>query len=145
MRSRPSYTPLYATILILYFGVSALSFYLLNHGGVRALFVLMCLISGAFLVWLFTLLYRRENLTFSHIIFSWIIVNSTALLWGVMYLAVTDHVQIAETLGRYIVTDLLGTTGAIMIKALVENLSKNNHWPDKVPRVVSQDPPRVDL
>lgn len=41
---------------------------------------------------------------------------------------VTD---IAETLGRYIVTELLGTIGVSLTKSMFENLSKNNTWPDK--------------
>lgn len=105
--------------------------YALNVGGVRLLFVCMIYISGAFLGWILFLLYQKDSLTFSHIIVSWLIVNGTALLWAVMYLADTGAKDIAETLGRYIVTELLGTVGGSLTKSMVENLSKNNSWPDK--------------
>lgn len=103
----------------------------LNTGGVRLLFVCVAFISGAFLGWMLLWLHKRCSLTFSHAIVAWLVVNGTCLLWGVMYLAVTGAENIAETLGRYVVTELLGTTGGSLVKSLVENLSKFNSWPDK--------------
>lgn len=103
----------------------------LHHGGIRALFTVAVMISGAFLGWVLHLLHRREQMTFSHIIVLWLVVNGTCMLWGVLYLAETGAQQIAETLGRYIVTELLGTTIGALAKNVVENLSKHNSWPDK--------------
>ena len=103
----------------------------LNNGGVRLLFLCVIFISGAFLGWLIWWLHDNDKMVFSHILVAWLIVNGTCLLWGVMYLAVTDHGNIAETLGRYIVTELLGTIGVSLAKSTFENLSKNNSWPDK--------------
>lgn len=105
--------------------------YALNSGGVRTLFVWVAIISGAFLGWLLLWLHSTERMTFSHIIVAWLVVNGTCLLWGVMYLAVTGAENIAETLGRYVVTELLGTVGVSLAKSIVENLSKNNNWPDR--------------
>lgn len=103
----------------------------LNNGGVRTLFVWVAMISGAFLGWLLLWLHSTERMTFSHVLVAWLVVNGTCLLWGVMYLAVTGAENIAETLGRYVVTELLGTVGVSLAKSIVENLSKNNSWPDR--------------
>ncbi len=105
--------------------------YALHHGGIRMLFALVTMASGAFLGWLLYWLHDRGTLTYSHVIVSWLIVNGTCVLWGVLYLAAVGAEQIAETLGRYVVTELLGTVGFALAKATVENLSKNNSWPDK--------------
>ena len=105
--------------------------YALHHGGIRMLFALVTMASGAFLGWLLYWLHDRGTLTYSHVIVSWLIVNGTCALWGVLYLAAVGAEQIAETLGRYVVTELLGTVGFALAKATVENLSKNNSWPDK--------------
>lgn len=117
--------------IILYIAACAGILFALNTGGVRLLFVCVAFISGAFLGWLLFWLHKRHSLSFSHVIVAWLVVNGTCLLWGVMYLAVTGAENIAETLGRYVVTELLGTTGGSLVKSLVENLSKFNSWPDK--------------
>ncbi|HIT02476.1 MAG TPA: hypothetical protein IAC21_06625 [Candidatus Enterenecus merdae] len=114
-----------------YIAASAGILYALNYGGVRLLFTLVALVSGAFLGWLLYWLNERDILTFSHVIVAWLIVNGTCVMWGVLYLAVTGADQIAETLGRYVVTELLGTVGVALAKSVIENLSKNNNWPDK--------------
>ena len=114
-----------------YIGACALIVYGLHNGGVRFLFAVAVMISGAFMGWMLYLLHVHQKMTFSHIIVLWLIVNGTCMLWGVLYLAVTGAEQIAETLGRYIVTELLGTSIAALVKHTVENVSKNNSWPDK--------------
>ena len=114
-----------------YIAVCAAILYALHHGGVRLLFALVTIVSGAFLAWMLYWLQGRGALTFSHAIVAWLIVNGTCVLWGVLYLAVTGAEQIAETLGRYVVTELLGTVAVALAKNTVENISKNNSWPDK--------------
>ena len=39
--------------------------------------------------------------------------------------------QIAESLSQVAVTEIIGVVLAYCIKSAVENLSKNNRWPDK--------------
>lgn len=124
------YAPAIATIA-LYIVACIGILHALNTGGVRLLFLCVAYISGAFLGWLLLWLHKRSSLTFSHVVVAWLVVNGTCLLWGVMYLAVTGAENIAETLGRYVVTELLGTTGGSLTKSLVENLSKHKSWPDK--------------
>lgn len=118
-------------LIVAYAAACAAIFYALNHGGIRALFCLVTMVSGGFLGWMLYLLYVQQKLTFSHIVVLWLIVNGTCVLWGVLYLAATGAEQIAETLGRYVVTELLGTVGVALTKSTVENLSKNNSWPDR--------------
>ena len=114
-----------------YIAVCAAILYALHHGGVRLFFALVTRVSGACLAWMLYWLQGRGALTFSHAIVAWLIVNGTCVLWGVLYLAVTGAEQIAETLGRYVVTELLGTVAVALAKNTVENISKNNSWPDK--------------
>ena len=118
-------------LCVAYIAACVAILYALNHGGIRLLFALVTLVSGAFLGWLLCWLHDCVALTYSHVIVSWLIVNGTCVLWGVLYLAAVGAEQIAETLGRYVVTELLGTVGFALAKATVENLSKNNSWPDK--------------
>lgn len=118
-------------VLILYVVACAGILYALNAGGIRLLFVCVIFVSGAFLAWFLLWLQARGSLSFSHIIVAWLVVNGTCLLWGVMYLAATGADNIAETLGRYVVAELLGTVGGSLVKSMVENLSQNNNWPDK--------------
>ena len=54
-----------------------------------------------------------------------------AWVWCSYYLAYTDHEQIAESLSQVAVTEVIGVVLAYCIKSAVENLSKNNRWPDK--------------
>lgn len=50
-------------------------------------------------------------------------------LWHV--LAYLGREQIAETLSSVAVKEIIGVVLAYAIKSVLENLSKNNHWPDK--------------
>lgn len=122
-----------ALCLILYIAACAGILWALASGGVRLLFVCVTFVSGGFLAWLLLWLRDTGRMNFSHILVAWLVVNGTCLLWGVMYLAVTGAENIAETLGRYVVTELLGTVGGSLAKSIVENLSKNNSWPDRAP------------
>lgn len=59
------------------------------------------------------------------------LLNGIAWVWCSYILAYMDKVQIAESLSQVAVTEIIGVVLAYAIKSLVENLSKNNHWPDK--------------
>lgn len=54
-----------------------------------------------------------------------------AWVWCSYILAYLDKPQIAETLSQVAVTEIIGVVLAYAIKSAVENLSKNNCWPDK--------------
>ena len=57
--------------------------------------------------------------------------NGFAWVWCSYILAYMDKVQSAESLSQVAVTEIIGVVLAYAIKSVVENLSKNNRWPDK--------------
>ncbi len=59
------------------------------------------------------------------------LLNGVAWVWCSYILAWLDKVQIAESLSQVAVTVIIGVVLVYAIKAGVENLSKNNSWPDK--------------
>ncbi|MCI8537848.1 MAG: hypothetical protein HFF18_04190 [Oscillospiraceae bacterium] len=80
------------------------------------------------------------------------LINGIAWVWMSYYLAFQEKTQIAEGLSQAAVTEIIGVVLAYCIKSAVENLSKNNRWPDKpgdnenktVPTAL-EDPPDVGL
>lgn len=50
---------------------------------------------------------------------------------SVVFLAFLDKMQIAESLSQVAVTQIIGVVLVYGLKSAIENLSKNNHWPDK--------------
>lgn len=54
-----------------------------------------------------------------------------AWVWCSYILAYLDKPQIAEALSQVAVTEIIGVVLAYSIKSAVENLSKNNRWPDR--------------
>lgn len=65
--------------------------------------------------------------------------NGFAWVWCSYILAYLDKMQIAESLSQVAVTEIIGVVLAYAIKSLVENLSKNNNWPDKQRAADAQD------
>lgn len=59
------------------------------------------------------------------------LLNGLAWVWCSYILAWFGRDQIAENLSQVAVTEIIGVVLAYSIKSLVENLSKNNSWPDK--------------
>lgn len=72
------------------------------------------------------------------------VLNGFAWIWCSYILAWLDKVQIAETLSTAAVTEIIGAVLAYGLKSLVENLSKNNHWPDKRPADTETTPDQND-
>lgn len=69
--------------------------------------------------------------SFSHWIVVWLILNGTAWTWCSYLLAYLGKDEIAETLSKNVVVEILGVVTVYSVKALFENISKNNTWPDK--------------
>lgn len=59
------------------------------------------------------------------------LLNGIAWVWCSYLLAYLDKPQIAEALSQVAVTEIIGVVLAYAIKSMVENLSKNNSWPDR--------------
>lgn len=57
--------------------------------------------------------------------------NGIAWVWCSYILAYRGKPQIAESLSQVAITEIIGVVLLYCLKATVENLSKNNTWPDK--------------
>ncbi len=73
---------------------------------------------------------RKKPETMKRVI--WVcLLNGIAWVWCSYILAWMDKVQIAEGLSQVAVTEIIGVVLAYTVKSAVENLSKNNRWPDR--------------
>ena len=70
-------------------------------------------------------------MTFSKIIVAFLLLNGTIWIYMSYYLAWLGRTDIAETLSKAVVIEILGVMLVYALKSLCENLSKNNNWPDK--------------
>lgn len=59
------------------------------------------------------------------------LLNGLAWVWCSYILAWMGREQIAESLSQVALTEIIGVVLVYAIKSAVENLSKNNKWPDK--------------
>ena len=57
--------------------------------------------------------------------------NGCAWVWCSYLLAYLGRAEIAESLSKVALTEIVAVVLAYAIKSAVENLSKNNNWPDK--------------
>ena len=57
--------------------------------------------------------------------------NGCAWEWCSYLLANLGRTEIAESLSQVALTEIVAVVLAYAIKSVVENLSKNNNWPDK--------------
>lgn len=63
--------------------------------------------------------------TYTKVLVAWIIFNSTIWVYLTYILALLGREQIAETLAEKIVEIVIGTIAFYIIKATIENVSKN--------------------
>jgi hypothetical protein len=59
------------------------------------------------------------------------LINGFAWVWCSYLLAYLGREQIAESLSQVAITQIIGVILVYGVKSMVENLSKNNDWPDK--------------
>lgn len=57
--------------------------------------------------------------------------NGVAWVWCSYILAFLGHDAIAESLSQVALAEIVGVVLTYAVKSLIENLSKNNQWPDK--------------
>ena len=67
------------------------------------------------------------------------LINGFAWVWCSYILAALDKMQIAESLSQVAVTQIIGVVLVYGLKSGIENLSKNNSWPDKRTEVSTHD------
>lgn len=63
------------------------------------------------------------------------LVNGCGWVWCSYLLAYIGRTEIAESLSKVALTEIVAVVFTYAIKSLFENISKNNRWPDK------EDPP----
>lgn len=59
------------------------------------------------------------------------LINGICWVWCSYILAYLGRVEIAESLSKVAITEIIGVVLLYCIKSLFENLSKHNGWPDK--------------
>lgn len=57
--------------------------------------------------------------------------NGVLWVWCSYVLAFLGRTEIAESLSQVAITEIIGVFLVYALKAVIENLSKNNDWPDK--------------
>ena len=72
-----------------------------------------------------------KQCSFTKLVVGWLLLNGTAWIWCSYFLAYTGREEIAETLSKTVVVEIIGVIAVYSLKALFENISKNNNWPDK--------------
>ncbi|WP_027399234.1 hypothetical protein [Anaerovorax odorimutans] len=72
-----------------------------------------------------------KQFTFTNIIVVGLLYKSTGWIDQSYALAWAGKTEIAESLSKIVVTDIIAVFIVAGTKALFENLSKNNNWPDK--------------
>lgn len=77
----------------------------------------------------------KKDVTFSKWIIRIAIIQGFAMMWASYALALFNRVQIAETLSKTVAVEIVAVVLGYYAKAGVENLSKNNSWPDRPKRV----------
>lgn len=60
--------------------------------------------------------------------------NGIAWVWCSYILAWLGKAEIAESLSKVAITEIIGVVLVYCLKSLFENISKNNQWPDKSPK-----------
>ena len=97
----------------------------------KTIMIVAAAATGVFVALVMVWLHRKKSLDFSKIIVLWILANATGWVWCSYGLAYIGAEEIAETLSRYVAVEIIATLATYSIKAGVENLSKNNQWPDR--------------
>lgn len=73
----------------------------------------------------------KKKVTTTKIIVWICLLNGLAWVWCSYVLAAMGREVIAESLSQVALTEIIGVVLVYAIKSLIENLSKNNNWPDK--------------
>lgn len=86
-----------------------------------------------------------KDVTFSKWIIRIALIQGFAMMWASYALALLNRIQIAEALSKTVCIEIVAVVLGYYAKAGMENLSKNNNWPDrperKVPVYDSADQP----
>lgn len=104
---------------------------ILNIWGLKIFMIFGIIAFGFFLIWISWWLSDKDKLDTSKILI-FILVYIGAIMSGFSYyLAYVEKEQIAESLSKAALVELVAPAVVMLLKSLIENLSKNNVWPDK--------------
>lgn len=82
---------------------------------------------------------RAAKKTTSKLIVWACLLNGFAWVWCSYLLAYLGRSEIAESLSQVALTEIVAVVLTYSVKSLLENLSKNNTWPDKTKAPVNED------
>lgn len=74
---------------------------------------------------------RAPKKTTSKLIVWACLINGFAWVWCSYLLAYLGRAEIAESLSTVALTEIIAVVLTYSVKSLLENLSKNNKWPDR--------------
>ena len=74
---------------------------------------------------------KREKSTTTKKVVWFCLGNGVAWVWCSYILAYLGRTEIAESLSKVALTEIVAVVLTYAVKSLFENLSKNNNWPDK--------------
>lgn len=83
----------------------------------------------------------EKTLTTMKIIVLFCLANGIAWVWCSYILAFMGYDSIAESLSQVALAEIIGVVLTYAAKSVLENLSKNNRWPDKDVEVIAEGIP----
>lgn len=86
---------------------------------------------GFFLIWISWWLNDKGKLDTSKILIFILVYIGVVMAGFSYYLAYIEREEIAESLSKAALVELVAPAVIMLVKSLVENLSINNSWPDK--------------
>lgn len=93
--------------------------------GLFALVIIFCIVGAI------TARGKREQATTTKKVVWFCLGNGVAWVWCSYILAYLGRAEIAESLSKVALTEIVAVVLTYSLKSLFENLSKNNNWPDK--------------
>lgn len=85
-----------------------------------------------------------KDKTFSKWIVRIVLLNAVGWIWASYLLAYLGREDIAETLSKTVCAEIVAVAFVYYLKAGIENLSKNNTWPDKTPECEDPKEPECE-
>ena len=105
--------------------------WVLRTWGLKVLLLAGVVFAGFAFVWLAWWLNDKGKLTTSVLVVFVLVYIGFVMAGFTYYLAYIGSDDIAESLSKVVIADLVVSPAVLLLKALTENLSKNNTWPDK--------------
>jgi hypothetical protein len=119
---------------LLFLGSIVLAFIMsmiLYFGGAKIFMINLAVGFGFMLIWIACWLNDKDKLDSSKVILFILIYIGVSMAGTSYYLAYIGRNEIAESLSKAALVELVAPAVVLLLKSLVENLSKYNTWPDK--------------